>query len=81
MAHKQTTRIKSKLWFKPVRGSYLPASPQGLGVYGLYVAYIVAVAVVWYRQGHGAWPLLVNVFPAWAIAAFITQAVAAKTSR
>jgi len=78
---KNMAKNNSSIWFRKVRGSYLPNSVIGLGVYLLYVAYIVVVGVEWYRLGHSGWVLLTTVVPVVVVAAFITQAIASKHSK
>lgn len=68
-------------WFRPVRGSYLPASPAGLVIYLAYAAYVVLVAAGWYVDGHRIWYLLVDVIPLTAAAALLTQFIASRHSK
>lgn len=74
---KSTTSI----WFRKIRGSYLPTSPTGMLIYLLYVSYIVILATDWLRNGYHVWPLLTGVIPFIVLAAFVTQSIAAKHSR
>ena len=67
-------------WFRPVRRSYLPSSWQGLVIYLLYVAYVVALVADWYRLGHHGWTLLVSVIPLVVAALVVTQYVASNNS-
>lgn len=69
------------IWFRKVRGSYLPASFIGLIIYLLYVAYIVAVGIEWYRIGHDYWTLLTAVIPVVVVAAVIVQVIASRRSK
>jgi hypothetical protein len=80
---KKTVKNKknNKAWFVHVRKSYLPASWQGLSIYFLYVAYLVLVPVVWYRNGHDLWKLLTTVIPLVIGMAIVTQFVAYKNSK
>ncbi len=71
----------SSIWFRKVRGSYLPTSFIGLVLYLAYVAYIVAVVVDWYYLGHSGWVLLTVVIPVVVVAAFIVQLIASKHSK
>jgi len=68
-------------WFKKIRGSYLPASKIGLAVYIMYISYLIAVPVAWYRNGHYLWDLLIYVIPALVGAALLTQYIASRHAR
>lgn len=68
-------------WFRPVRGSYLPASPVGLAIYLAYAAYVILLEVGWFVDGHRVWYFLVEVIPLTVAAALLTQFVASKHSR
>jgi len=71
----------TSIWFRKLRGSYLPNSFVGLVIYAIYVAYIVAVGIEWYRIGHDYWTLLTTVIPVVIVAAVIVQSIAAKHSK
>ncbi|MFO0920475.1 MAG: hypothetical protein U0451_02275 [Candidatus Saccharimonadales bacterium] len=73
------TKNKSK-WFTKVRQSYLPKSAPGYAIHILYTLYLVALFIVWYRAGHGAWELVVYVIPLGVAAAVLTQYIASKHS-
>lgn len=68
-------------WFISVRSSYLPASPTGLLIYFVYLAYLVALVADWLRDGHHVWYLLVDVVPLSIGAALVTQWIASKHSK
>lgn len=72
---------KKGAWFVKLRGSYLPCSWEGLTIYFVYLAYLIALPVVWYNQGHDLWRLLTNVLPLAAGAAILTQYVASKNAK
>jgi hypothetical protein len=72
---------KKDPWFRSVRRSYLPRTWQGLVIYFAFVAYLVAVPVIWYNTGHDAWTLVTTVIPLWAFATLVTQYVASKNSK
>ncbi len=74
-------KTQSSIWFRRVRSSYLPTSWQGRLIYLCYVAYIIAVPVVWYQDGHELWTLLSRVIPLLVLAFFITQYVASKHAK
>jgi hypothetical protein len=75
------TKAKKRAAFYKKRGSYLPSSPKGFGIYCLYLAYIVALPIAWYQHGHELWTLLAIVIPLWAVAAVFTQYIASKNAR
>ena len=72
---------KKQAWFIKIRNSYLPCSWQGLTIYFVYLAYLVALPVAWYYQGHDMWRLLTNVLPLAAAAAIVAQFIASKNAR
>ena len=72
---------RNKNWFIAVRGSYLPSSFMGMIIYLLYVAYVVALVIGWYINGHDYWTLLINVIPLSIGAMLITQYIASKHSK
>ena len=72
---------KSSAWFRPIRGSYLPANNRGLLVYLTYVAYLVVLTVAWFTGGRTLWRLVAVVIPLMVAAAVLTQYVAAKHSK
>ena len=71
----------TSIWFRKVRGSYLPSSFVGLVIYLIYVAYIIAVVVDWYYLGHSGWVFLTTVLPVVVVAALIVQYIASKHSK
>jgi hypothetical protein len=71
---------KNIKWFKKIRGSYLPSSWQGNLLYLIYLAYAVAVPLVWYSNGHTLWQLLINVLPAMVGSAVLMQYIASRNS-
>lgn len=70
-----------RAWFKPIRGSYLPASPIGLIIYTVYIGYTFGLLAGWYVDGHRIWYLLVQVIPLSVGAAILTQFIASRHSR
>jgi len=69
-----------KPWFVYVRRSYLPASGLGQLIYLVYVIYVFALPVDWYKRGHSLWELLSVVIPLEILAAVFTQYLASKNS-
>ncbi len=78
---KSKAKAKKGGWFYKIRGSYLPCSWQGLLIYFVYTAYVVAMPVLWYFNGHELWQLLAFVIPSMCGAALLAQYVASKNSR
>ena len=76
MAKKNTS-----IWFRKIRGSYLPVNFIGLAIYLLYLGYIVVLAYDWYRLGYHVWPLLTSVIPLVVLAAIVTQYIASRHSK
>jgi len=74
-------KTKKQAWFRKLRGSYLPASWQGLAVYLVYTAYLVALPLLWYLNGHDLWRLLTTVVPLAVAALLVAQFVASKHAR
>lgn len=74
-------KVKQQAWFRKIRGSYLPRSWEGLAIYFIYLAYLIALPIVWYHQGHDLWKLLTNVLPLAIGAAILTQYIASKNTR
>jgi len=68
-------------WFRPIRGSYLPANRQGLLVYLVYVAYLIVLLVAWLMAGHTLWRLATAVIPLMVAAAVLMQYIAGKHAR
>lgn len=78
---KKVRKTKRNAWFVHVRNSYLPATWQGFVIYLLYVAYIIAVPLVWYKNGHDLWRLLTTVVPLLIAMVLLTQFIASKNSK
>jgi len=73
-------KARKGAWFYKIRGSYLPCSWQGLAVYFVYLAYIVALPVLWYQGDRDLWDLAVFVVPLWVAAALVAQYIASKNT-
>ncbi len=71
----------ASIWFRKIRGSYLPTSFVGLAIYLAYVAYVVAVAAEWFRRGYDYWSLLTVILPVIAVAVLVMQYIGSKHSK
>ena len=75
------SKNKNKIWFKKIRGSYLPSSTTGLVIYLSYTAYLIALITIWYLENSSVWNLIVFVIPLSVGAALLTQYIASKHSK
>jgi hypothetical protein len=74
-------KSKTKRWFKPVRGSYLPNNWIGWLTYVPFCAYlIVAFAAGWHYADHDALKATIFIVPNWVAAAAIMTWVAKRES-
>jgi hypothetical protein len=68
-------------WFVPVRGSYLPASWQGLVLYFIFVAYLIASTVIIISQHHASIAYLgLQLLVQWVVATVIITWIAQRKS-
>lgn len=74
-------KAKKGAWFYKIRGSYLPCSWQGLTIYFVYMAYVIALPVAWYLGERNLWSLVTFVVPLWVAAAVFTQYVASRHAK
>lgn len=72
---------KNNNWFISVRGSYLPSSSKGTIIYLLYVTYVTALFIGWYKNGHDYWDLIIYVIPLSIGSMLLTQYIASKHSK
>ena len=75
------SKTKNQAWFRKIRGSYLPLSWQGLAIYFVYLTYVIALPVIWYKDGHHLRELLFSTIPLMVAAALLTQYVASKSTK
>ncbi len=73
-------KVKRDIWFKKVRGSYLPASWQGWLTYVPFILYLVAVLIVAFNTQDTFFGYLMVVFPQFVAATVVMTYVASKTS-
>lgn len=71
---------KQNVWFKPVRGSYLPNSWQGWLLYVPFIVYLVAVFIAVDQHSNSVSDTLYGIFPQWIAAAVVMHWVAAHKS-
>lgn len=74
------TKTKKAVWFKKVRGSYLPASWQGWLVYVPFVIYLLTVLQAAARNEHSASDAFYIIFPQWIAAAVVMTWLAKQKS-
>lgn len=83
MAKKKKTIIKRRnkgTWFVPVRGSYLPASPEGWWTYVPFLSYLIFAGVVGYRDTSSTAMAVMFIVPNWIAAAAVMTYIAARKS-
>ncbi len=73
-------KAKKGAWFVKVRGSYLPASSQGVLLYVAYAAYIVFAVTVGYLQAATLEQAALMVIPNWVAAAAVMTYIAWRKS-
>lgn len=69
---------QSKIWFRKVRGSYLPASWQGLGIYFIYLGFLITSYVYAYNNEETVLAVVFTLFPQWVAAVAVVHFLAAK---
>ena len=73
-------KAKKGAWFVPVRGSYLPASPEGWLTYIPFTAYLVFTLIVGFRNTDTMSMAVLFVVPNWVAAAAVMTWLAARKS-
>jgi len=73
-------KTKSKKWFVPVRGSYLPNSWQAWLLYLPYVAYLVFALVFGWQNTGGPAKSILFIVPNWIAATIVMTWIAKRTS-
>jgi hypothetical protein len=74
------THKKQTVWFKKVRGSYLPCSWQGALTYIPFLAFLVTSLVLTLRQQTSLAMAVLLIFPQWVAAAVVMTWLASRTS-
>jgi hypothetical protein len=77
---KVTKKTKKDVWFVRVRGSYLPASPEGWLLYIPFAAYLILTLVIAVRGESSIGLALLFVVPNWIAAAVIMTWIAIRKS-
>ncbi len=67
---------KTDVWFKKVRGSYLPDSWQGWLTYVPFIGYLVISVFVAYYHSTSYGEMLFLIFPQWVATAVVMQWIA-----
>lgn len=82
MKNKYTKIPKPKkgAWFVPVRGSYLPASPEGWLTYVPFIAYIVFALIAGIQLTSSISMAVLFIVPNWIAAAAVMTWLASKKS-
>ena len=79
-----TTRVmvknKKEVWFKKVRGSYLPASWRGWLTYVPFVIFLLTVLQAALRNEHSVSDSFYVIFPQWVAAAVVMTWLAKQKS-
>lgn len=70
----------SGVWYVKVRSSYLPASPMGILVHTIFVAYLAVSAIVSVQQTDNSSLALLIIFPNWVAAAAVITYIASQKS-
>ncbi|HUD10478.1 MAG TPA: hypothetical protein VMR28_02275 [Candidatus Saccharimonadales bacterium] len=71
---------KHPIWFRKVRGSYLPANRQGWLTYIPYLAYLIGVLVFVLHGNYSFWLAVFIAVPNWVAASAILSWIAARRS-
>jgi hypothetical protein len=71
---------KSNVWFKKVRGSYLPSTWQGWLLYVPFVYFLVVVYMAIDKEGKSAFDVFLIIFPQWVAAAVVMTWIAKQKS-
>lgn len=82
MAWRKVSRKKRKAgaWFIRVRGSYLPASPEGWLTYIPFTAYLVFSMLIAWQDSPSHGIAVLYIIPNWVAAAVVLTWVAARKS-
>ena len=73
-------KIPKGAWFIPIRGSYLPASWQGLILYVLFVTYLVAAVFIVAKHNASVLYIAMQVLVQWIVATIIMTWIAQRKS-
>lgn len=68
------------VWYVKIRGSYLPASPMGIFVHTIFVAYLAVSAIISVQQTDNSALALLIIFPNWVAAAAVITYIASQKS-
>ncbi|MBX4201685.1 hypothetical protein KW803_02215 [Candidatus Saccharibacteria bacterium] len=73
-------KSKSKKWFIPVRGSYLPNSGMGWLIYLPFTAYLIFALVYGCQNTDSAAKAVLFIVPNWVAAAVVMTWIAKRAS-
>ena len=70
-----------QIWFKKVRGSYLPCSWQGWLLYIPFAAFLISVILIGFGNRYTVWEFLYAIFPYFVCAGVVMHWVASRFSK
>lgn len=71
----------SRIWFKPLRKSYIPVSWPGVVLYAVFLAFVAATAFVGWNIGGNIVYNAVSVLCQWVLGAVVLTWVASKSAK
>lgn len=71
---------KQNIWFKKLRGSYIPSSWQGALLYIPFIAFLITVLVAAFRNQHSVSDAFYMIFPEFIAAAIVMTWIAKQKS-
>ena len=74
------SKNKRAKWFRAVRGSYLPATWQGIALYLVFVVFLMASLITAFRTQETAQDGVYFVFPQWICATVVITWIANRKS-
>lgn len=73
-------KVKSKKWFIPIRGSYIPNSREGWLTYIPYSAYLVFILVIGWQNLSSKVDAVIFIVSNWLVATIIMTWIAKSKS-
>jgi hypothetical protein len=78
--NRQNLEARKDTWFKPVRGSYLPASRNGWLIYIPFAGYLVFSGLVAADNASSVAVAILLIVPNWVAATVVVTYIAERTS-